>query len=133
MTFQFHQSMIETHVVDKAQTGGTSVEVATFPVTPAQASDDGRQDEAKHEDQVDVVLVLPPDDLVLAKIADVRNTGLATGLDEHPADMRVPETLVGVVRVEVGVGVTMVSAVTTRPPLDGTLNGTGAGHGQEVL
>jgi hypothetical protein len=79
--------MIETHVVDKAQTSGTGVEVAAFPVTPAQASDDGGQDEAKHEDQVDVVLVLPPNDLVLAKIANVRNTGLATGLDEHPTDM----------------------------------------------
>lgn len=77
--------------------------------------------------------VLPPDDRVLAQVANVGNTGPAAGLDQHPADMGVEETLVCIVRVEVGVGVAMVGAVTTAPPLDGALHSAGTCHGEKIL
>lgn len=47
--------------------------------------------------------------------------------------MRMPEAFVSVVGVEFGVGVTMVSAVTSYPPFDGTLNGASTQCGQDVL
>lgn len=77
--------------------------------------------------------MLPPDNLGPGQVRDVGNTGFAARLDDHPADVGVPEALVGVVGIEVGVGVAVVCAVTSRPPFDGTLDGTGAGGGKEVL
>lgn len=77
--------------------------------------------------------MLPPDDFVLAQVADVGNSGLSARLDEHPTDMRVPEAFVGVVGVQVGVGISVMGTVTARPPLDGTLNSSSSGHGEEVL
>jgi hypothetical protein len=47
--------------------------------------------------------------------------------------MTVPETLVGIVRVKLGVGVPMVGTVTTTPPLDRTLDGASSEQGKEVL
>ena len=76
---------------------------------------------------------MPAYDLVLGQIGDISDTGAAAGLDEHPSDVAVPEALVRVVWVEVGVGVTVVCAMAARPPLDGSLNGAGAGSGKEVL
>lgn len=47
--------------------------------------------------------------------------------------MGVPEAFVSVVGVEVGVGVAVVGAVASGPPLDGTLDGTCTCGGEEVL
>ena len=82
---------------------------------------------------MEVPPVLPPYNLALAQIADVRNTGLPTRLHDHPADVRIPEALVCIVGVELSVGVTMVRAVSSRPPLNGALNGTCACDRQCVL
>jgi hypothetical protein len=124
---------MKTYVMDEEQASRTSVEVTTLPVTPTKASNDSRDDETHGEDKVDVVFVLPPHDLVLAQIADVRNTGFAARFQEHPADVRVPKSLMSVVRVEVGIGVSVVSAVATRPPLDRPLNRADASKGKNVL
>lgn len=77
--------------------------------------------------------MLPADDLVLAEIGDIRDAGLAAGLDNHPAHMGPEETVVGAVRVEVGVGITVVRTVTTSPPLDRALDGTCTGDGEGVF
>jgi len=47
--------------------------------------------------------------------------------------MSPPETLVGRVGVELGVGVSVMSPVTTGPPLDGSLDGASASHGKSDL
>lgn len=39
----------------------------------------------------------------------------------------------GTIRVKVGVGITMMRTVTTRPPFDGALNGTRAGESESVF
>lgn len=44
-----------------------------------------------------------------------------------------PEPPLGVVRIEVRVGVAMVNAVRAGPPADGALNRAGAGGGEEEL
>ena len=78
-------------------------------------------------------MVLPPYNLVLAQITNVGNAGFTTGLENHPTEMGEPEALVGVVRVQVGVGVTVVGTVTPGPPLDRAFDSSSTGHGQSVL
>lgn len=120
-------------MVHEAQSSSTCVDETAPPVTPAKASNNRREQETKDDDQVQVPAMLPLDDLVLAQIADVRNTRLTAGLDEHPANMRPPQTLVRVVRVELRVRVPVVRAVAARPPLDGPLHGAATGGRKEVL
>jgi hypothetical protein len=113
----------EGRMMDESRAHSTSVEETTLEVSPKEAGNEGRDDVAHEDQEPDVVVVLPADDPVLAEVADVGDTRLATGLDEHPTHVRPPETLVSRVRVKVGVGVAVVGTVTTRPPLDGTLDG----------
>lgn len=77
--------------------------------------------------------MLPPHNLIFAQVADVCNTGLTPRFDQHPTDVGVPESLVGIVRVQVGVGVPVVGTVTPGPPFDRTLDSASASHRQSVL
>ena len=122
-----------TYVVDEAQTGSASVEESTLPVTPAESGDRSGEQEAHDEDELDIPPVLPADDRVLAQVADIGHTRLVTGLQDHPANVGEPETLVRVVRVKVGVGVTMVRAVAAAPPFDRALDGTSTRDREHVL
>lgn len=120
-------------MVNKAETSRSGKEETALPVAPEEASDEGGEEEAEEDDEVDIPAVLPLDNLALAQVADIGDTRLVAGLDEHPADVGEEEALVSVVRVEVGVGVAVVSTVATGPPLDGTLDGSGSSCGKEVL
>ena len=122
-----------TYVVNKAKTSCTGIEESTSPVTPTQSSNGHRDEQTESDDEVDVPSVLPPHNRVLAQVTNVGNANLVSWLENHPAHMCPKETTVCVVRVELGVGVAVVSTVSARPPLDGAFNGTCAGHGQEVL
>ncbi len=119
--------------MDEAQAGRTSEDVATHSIVPAEVADESREDESDEKDEAAIPAVLPPDDLVLAQVADVGDTELAAGLDEHPADMGPEEALICVVGVERRIRITVVRAVTTAPPLDGALDRTRACDGEEVL
>jgi len=123
----------ESGVVNKDQSSSTREEESTSPITPHQSCDGGGEDHAHSDQEHEVVLVLPSDDLVLGQIRDVGDTDLASRLDNHPSDVCPPETLVSRVGVELGVGVSVVCSVTSRPPLDGTLDCAGASHGEGVL
>ena len=105
-------------MMDEAKTSGTRVHEATRKVTPTEPADSGGQDKAHAEDEGAVPAVLPPDDLILAQVADISHARLAAGLDKHPADVGPPKALVSVVRVKRRVGVAVVRAVAARPPLD---------------
>lgn len=72
--------------------------------------------------------MLPSHDFVLAQIADVSNTRLTSGFEEHPPDVGVPESLVSIVWVQVSVSIPVVGTVTPGPPLDRALNGASASH-----
>lgn len=122
-----------TDVVDKAESSGTSKEESTPPVTPTESGDESWENEAHADDEVEVPLLLPLDDLVFGEIRDVGRSDGSAGLDEHPPDVRVEEALVSVVGVEVGVGVSVVGSVASGPPLDGTLDGACTEDGKEVL
>ena len=120
-------------MVNEAEPTGTRKEESTLPITPAQPSNDSGEYEAHAKDKPDIPTMLPSDDRALAQVTDVGNTGLVAGFEKHPANMREPEALVGVVRIEVGVRVTMVGAVTAAPPLNRALNSTSSSYGKEVL
>lgn len=105
-------------MVDKDKPRDASKEVAALPVAPKQTGKDGRNTEAEDEKECDIPSVLPPHDLVSAQIADIGYSGLPAGFEKHPTDVGIPETLMGVVWVQVGVGITMVGTVAPGPPLD---------------
>lgn len=119
--------------MDEAQPENTRIYVSTSGIVPEEPRNNGGNDEADNEDHGKVVPVLPPNNRVLAQVADVGDTGLAAGFHQHPANVGVEETFVGVVGIQFGVGVTMMSAVTTRPPFNGTFNSARASNSKEVL
>lgn len=123
----------EGRVVNKDEASDGSVEESSTPVTPAVAGNDSWEDEAHESDQRQVELVLELDHWVSSQVRDVGNTRLASWLDNHPTHVGPQKTVVGSVWVQVSVGVSVVSAVTTSPPVDGTLDGTGSHECKEVL
>ena len=123
----------DAHVVHKAETSCTGKEETTPPVAPTETGDESGHDESHGEQKSDIVLVLPPDDLVSGQVGNVGNTDLASRLDNHPANVSPPETLVSRVRVEFGISVSVMGSMTSRPPFDRALDGTSPGHRQDVL
>lgn len=73
-------------MVDKGEASGTSEEEAAAIVAPTKTSDERGEDEAHEDDQGKVVLVLPLDNRVVVQVGHVSGTGLAAGLQQHPAD-----------------------------------------------
>ena len=120
-------------MVHKDQSSSSGKEESTSPITPSKTSNNSGQDQSHDEQQRKVVLVLPPDDLVPGQVGDIGNSDLASWFDDHPSDVRPPETLVGGVGIKLGVGVAVVSAVASRPPLDGALYCTGTSDSESVL
>lgn len=120
-------------MVDKDETSDGSVEETTSPVVPSESSDDRWEHETHDGNQRQVELVLELDHWVTAQVGDVGDTWLASWLDNHPAQVRPDQTVVSTVWVEIGVSVPVVSTVTSSPPVDGSLNGTGSHESQEVL
>jgi len=121
----------ESGLLDEEDTEDTGVDESTEPVTPAKTSNEHGDDQTHTEDNLEVVAVLPDDDWVLVQIRDVGSANsLGVLLHDHPAEVRVPETLANGVRVLFGIGVTVVSTVATSPPADRTLNGTAANQGE---
>lgn len=120
-------------MVDKAQPCSTCKEETTPPISPAKTSDNSRDDETHTQDQRDVIPVLPLYDPVPAQITDVGDTDLASGLDQHPSNVGPEKAFLGGVWVKLSVGVTVMSSVTSAPPLDGTFNSTATGNGESEL
>ena len=119
--------------MDKDETGSGSKEETASPITPSKPGNKSRHNHAHGEQQSEVVFVLPSDDLIPRKIRNIGNSDLASRLDDHPADVSPPETLMSRVGVKFGVGVAVMSSMTSRPPLDGALNSTGSCDGKAVL
>ena len=71
----------------KDQSYDTSVDISALPVTPTKPTNDSGDSECHDEHEQNVVLVLPLDHRVPRQVTDVGNARLATGLDDHPANM----------------------------------------------
>lgn len=121
----------EGGLLDEEDAEDTGVDEATHPVTPAETSDSGWEDETHGDDSLDVVLVLPDNDGVLVEIGDVGAAdALGVLLHDHPAEMAVEQAFADAVGVLVGVGVAVVSAVVTAPPADRALDSTSTDGGE---
>ena len=77
--------------------------------------------------------MLPFDDIILRKITDICHAGFTSRLHDHPPNVRPQQSFVGIVRIEVGIRIAVMSTVATSPPSDGTLDGTGTEHGKRIL
>lgn len=122
-----------THMMYENKTKDARIYISSKSIIPEKPGDNCRYDETDEENQLDVMLVLPPHDGALAQIADVRHTRLTARLQKHPTYMRVPETLMGIVRVEVSVGIAMVRPVTSGPPLNGAFHSSGTSECEIIL
>lgn len=127
------QLKIFTYVVNESQSDQSCIHQSTNCIPPAVMCDRSRDDERRGDNEREVPAVLPHDDLVLLEVADVRNTGLAAGFEQHPANVGEPETAMSVVRIEVGVRVSMVRTMAARPPMDGALDGGCPGNDQDIF
>lgn len=123
----------EGRVVDKDESSSTGKEETTSPVSPSETGDHGREDETHEQEESEVVFVLPFDNSVSGQVRDIGDSNLSSWLNDHPSDVCPPETLVSRVRVELGVGVSVVGSVTSRPPFDRTLDGTGTSDRERIL
>lgn len=122
-----------TYMVNENESSGTGKEESTSPVSPSESSNHGRESETHKQEKGKIVLVLPFDNSVPGQIRDIRYSNLSSGFNNHPSDVCPPEALVSRVRVELGVGISVVCSVTSRPPFDRALNRTGTSDRQEVL
>lgn len=121
----------ESGLLDEEDTQNASIDVAAKPVTPADASNQSREDKGHKDDTLYEVPVLPDNDGVLVEIGDIGTTStLRVLLDDHPANVAVQKTLPHGVGIFFGVGVSVVGAVTLRPPAGRTLHGTSANGGK---
>ena len=77
--------------------------------------------------------MLPPNYVILAEVRDVRDTRLAPWLDDHPTNVGPQEATMRIVWIEFGIRVSVVRAVSTRPPLDRPLHSASACSSEEVL
>ena len=130
----------EGGLLDEEDAEDTAVDESAEPVTPAQTADQHGKDEAHEEDDLEVVTMLPDDHGVLVEVRDISTAdSLRVLLHQHPAKVRIQETLANRVWVFVGIGVsvlfgcqysirwsvagsTHMSPVVTSPPSDRALN-----------
>ena len=120
-------------MVDKTQAEDASINISASGIVPEKPGNNGRNSESHEEEEREVVSMLPSYNGVFCKVTYIGNTRLATGFEHHPADVGVEETLVGIVRIQFGIGIPVVSTMATRPPLDGTFYGTGTQQSKDIL
>ena len=110
------------------------VDKSTDPITPAQSSNERREDETHEDHNNKIVLVLPDNNGILVQVRNIGTSNtLRILLKNHPSQMRVEQSLADTVRILVGIGVTVMSSVITRPPTNGTLNSTATNSCKENL
>jgi len=106
-------------LLDEEDSEDTSVDEATHPVSPSKTGYETGEDHSHEDDGLDVVAMLPDNDGVIVQIGDVGSTNaLWVLLHDHPSDVRVEKTLSNGVWVLVGVGVSVMCPVISRPPSD---------------
>lgn len=121
----------EGGLLDEEDSEDTSVDEATEVIAPANASNDGGENQAHEEDDLEVVLVLPDNDWVFIQIGDVgTSNSLGVLLHDHPTYVRIEQTLADRVWILLGIGISVMCSVVTSPPSDRTFNGT-TSHGSE--
>ena len=109
----------EGGLLDEEDSENTSVDESAHPISPSKTSDEAREDHAHEDDGLDVVAMLPDNDWVIIQIGDISTANsLRVLLHDHPANVRVEETLSNGVGIFVGVGISVMGSVISRPPSD---------------
>jgi hypothetical protein len=70
--------------------------------------------------------VLPLNEPVSSQIRHVGRTRMQLSGKNHPADVGPEKAPAGIIRVQIGVCVSVVGPMSARPPVAGSLDGTGA-------
>lgn len=78
--------------------------------------------------------MLPNNNRVFVKIGNISTaSALRILLENHPSQVRVEKTLTNRVRILLGVGITVMSSVATRPPTDRAFDGASTDSGKVNL
>lgn len=124
----------EGGVVDKDETGDSGVVETPSPITPEQTSNGSREEEAHNEDNDAVILVLHTDKEIGVEIGDIGSSdALRVLFEDHPSEMSIHQAFSDRIGVLLGIGVSMVSTMISRPPADGSLNGTATESSKDIL
>ena len=99
--------------MDKDEPGSCCIKVSSAPITPAETRDSGRDDDGHGEEAPQIVLVLPANEGVVVKVGAVGNTWFTARMEDHPANVGPKETVMSTIRVQVGIGITMVGTMTS--------------------
>lgn len=107
----------EGSLLNEEYTKDTGVDKSTDPVTPPETSNKSWEYQSHENNNPEIVLVLPNNNRIFVQVGNVGSANpLGVLLHNHPSQMRVHKTLADTVRVLLGVGITMVSPVVSRPP-----------------
>lgn len=120
-------------MVNKDQTTSASIHETALEVAPSKARDKSRRNERHDQEHLHIPAVLELNDGITRQIAHISNTRFPAGLEHHPADMRPEQAVLRSVRIQVGICVTMMGTMATRPPFDGALDGARACEGESVF
>ena len=114
----------ECSLLHEEGTEDAAIDKAAAVIVPEETTDNAGKDEARKNDDGEIVLMLPDHYRVLVKIGDIGTTNsLRVLLHDHPAEVRVEQALADGVRVLVGIGVAVMGTMVSSPPADTALNG----------
>jgi hypothetical protein len=124
----------EGGLLNEEDAKNTGVDESAHPVSPSKTSYKAREDHSHKDNGLDVVSMLPDNDGVIVQIGDISTTNaLWVLLHDHPSDVRVEKALPNGVWVLVGVGVSVMCSVISRPPSDRTFDCSTSNGCQENL
>lgn len=122
----------ESGLLNEEELQDTCVDETSPVVAPEKTSNQAGEKHSGSHHEKQVVAMLKHNNGVSSQVRDVcSGSVLRVGNAQHPAHVRKPKTLSGIVRVSVGVSESVVDSVRVAPPLDGTLHSTGAEKGKE--
>jgi hypothetical protein len=124
----------ECGMVDKDESADTGVKESPSPVTPTKTSNDSGEEEAHGEDNDSVILVLHADEGIRIEIRDIGTANTFGVLfEDHPTEMSVHQAFSDRVWIFLCVGVTMMSAMVSRPPSNGAFDCAATKSSQDVF
>ena len=87
----------------------------TSPGVAEEEPQQHRQTHPHHQADQRIVAMLPADQGISFEVAHRRRFDFRVRLPQHPADVCVPETAPGVIRIQVAVGAPVVASMVRRP------------------